>query len=167
MPAATRLGLDPHKTLTQYSRHTWGQQDGLPQDTIKSIAQTPDGYLWLGTDEGLARFDGFEFTIFSRPGSELPANSIGALAASPNGTLWIATSNGLGQYRDGHFHTYTTKDGLPDNDIRDLYSDHAGTLWMIAGADVCRFQDGKFHDSQIGGEPPHELGAGGARGQSA
>jgi signal transduction histidine kinase/ligand-binding sensor domain-containing protein len=137
-------GLDPHKTLTQYSRHTWGQQDGLPQDTIKSITQTPDGYLWLGTDEGLARFDGFEFTVFSRPGSDLPANSIGALAASPNGTLWIGTSNGLGQYRGGHFRTYTTKDGLPDDDIRDLYSDHAGTLWMIAGADVCRFQDGKF-----------------------
>ncbi|HUB79111.1 MAG TPA: two-component regulator propeller domain-containing protein [Bryobacteraceae bacterium] len=136
--------LDPHKTLTQYSRHVWGQQDGLPQDTIKSITQTPDGYLWLGTDEGLARFDGFEFTVFSRPGSDLPANSITALAASPDGSLWIGTSNGLGLYRDGHFRTFTVKDGLPDDDIRDLYSDHAGTLWMVSGVDVCRFQDGKF-----------------------
>src|ERR1035441_2832983 len=81
--------LDPHKTLTQYSRHVWGQQDGLPQDTVKAITQTPDGYLWLGTDEGLARFDGFEFTIFSRPASDLPANSINALASSPDGSLWI------------------------------------------------------------------------------
>ena len=136
--------LDPHKTLTQYSRHVWGQQDGLPQDTVKSIVQTPDGYLWLGTDEGLARFDGFEFTVFSRPTSDLPANSITALAASPDGSLWIGTSNGLGLYRDHHFRTYTTKDGLPDDDIRDLYSDHAGTLWIISGVDVCRFQGGKF-----------------------
>jgi hypothetical protein len=75
--------LDPHKTLTQYSRHVWGQQDGLPQDTVKSITQTPDGYLWLGTDEGLARFDGFEFTVFSRPTSDLPANSITAWRRRP------------------------------------------------------------------------------------
>ena len=142
--------LDPHKTLTQYSRHVWGQQDGLPQDTVKSITQTPDGYLWLGTDEGLARFDGFEFTIFSRPTSDLPANSINALASSPDGSLWIGTANGLGLYRNRRFRTFTVKDGLPDDDIRDLYSDHAGTLWMISGVDVCRFQDGKFTTLRAG-----------------
>jgi len=136
--------LDPHKTLTQYSRHVWGQQDGLPQDTIKSIVQTTDGYLWLGTDEGLARFDGFEFTVFSKPAMDLPANSITALAASPDGSLWIGTANGLAQYRGKRFRTYTVKDGLPDNDITGLYSDHGGTLWIVAGVDLCRFQDGRF-----------------------
>jgi len=136
--------LDPYKTLTQYSRHVWGQQDGLPQDTIKSITQTADGYLWLATDEGLARFDGIDFTVFSRPTSDLPANSIAVLAASPDGSLWIGTSNGLTQYRNHKFRTYTVKDGLPDDEIRDLYSDHAGTLWIVSGVDVCRFQDGKF-----------------------
>src|SRR5580700_3680598 len=133
------FGLNPRKSLTQYTRTVWTQAQGLAQDTIRAITQTADGYLWLGTDEGLARFDGFEFKVFSRPGSDLPANSIAALAASPDGTLWIGTSSGLGQYRDGHFRIYTTKDGLPDDDIRDLYSDHSGTLWIVAGADVCRF----------------------------
>ncbi|HEX8871680.1 MAG TPA: two-component regulator propeller domain-containing protein, partial [Candidatus Acidoferrum sp.] len=50
------FGLDPRKALTQYSRTVWTQEHGLPQDTIRAVTQTTDGYLWLGTDEGLARF---------------------------------------------------------------------------------------------------------------
>jgi len=61
--------------------HTWTQEQGLPQDTIRAIAQTADGYLWLGTDEGLARFDGYEFVIFSKDNGDLPSNSITALSA--------------------------------------------------------------------------------------
>src|SRR6185295_1850381 len=55
------FGLNPGKSLTQYTRNVWTQAQGLPQDTIQAITQTSDGYLWLGTDEGLARFDGYEF----------------------------------------------------------------------------------------------------------
>ena len=76
------LALDPQKSLTQYSRTVWSQEHGLPQDTIRAIAQTADGYLWLGTDEGLARFDGYEFVVFNKDSGDLPANSITALAAA-------------------------------------------------------------------------------------
>src|SRR5712672_1870607 len=85
------VALDPHKALTQYSASIWTQQQGLPQDTIRAIAQTSDGYLWLGTDEGLARFDGYEFAIFSRDHGDLPSNSITALAAGNEGSLWIGS----------------------------------------------------------------------------
>ncbi|MBZ5619308.1 MAG: hypothetical protein LAQ69_11385 [Acidobacteriia bacterium] len=138
------FALDPRKSLTQYSRLVWTQQDGLPQDTIRAIAQTPDGYLWLGTDEGLARFDGYEFVVFDKSNCALPGNSITALASAGNGALWIGTSNGLAEYRDRQFHTYTTKQGLPDNAISGLYEDHGGTLWIVAGVYLSRFQDGKF-----------------------
>ncbi|HEY2014321.1 MAG TPA: two-component regulator propeller domain-containing protein, partial [Bryobacteraceae bacterium] len=136
--------LDPRKSLTQYSRMVWTQGHGLPQDTIRAIAQTSDGYLWLGTDEGLARFDGYEFVVFSKDNGDLPANSITALASASDGTLWIGTSNGLTRYRDSQFRTYTTKQGLPDDAITALYEDHGGTLWIVAGIYLSRFEDGKF-----------------------
>ena len=120
-PARTLLALDPHKSLTQYSRTVWTQQHGLPQDTIRAIAQTTDGYLWLGTDEGLARFDGYEFAVFNKANGDLPANSITALAAAATARCGSARSNGLAHYRDQQFHTYTIRQGLPDNAIIALY----------------------------------------------
>jgi signal transduction histidine kinase/ligand-binding sensor domain-containing protein len=136
--------LDPRKSLTQYSRTVWTQERGLPQDTIRAITQTKDGYLWLGTDEGLARFDGYEFVVFHKGNGDLPDNSITALAAANDGSLWIGTQNGLTQYRDGRFRTFTTKDGLPDSAITALYSDHDDDLWIIAGIYLARYKDGKF-----------------------
>jgi signal transduction histidine kinase/ligand-binding sensor domain-containing protein len=136
--------LDPRKSLTQYSRSLWTQQDGLPQDTVRAIAQTSDGYLWLGTDEGLARFDGYEFVSFSKANGDLPANSITALAATADGSLWIGTTNGLAQYRDRRFRIFTVKQGLPDNSITSLYADHAGQLWLVAGLYLSRYQNGQF-----------------------
>src|SRR6476646_2480443 len=138
------FALNPAKSLTQYTRTVWTQEHGLPQDTIRAITQTNDGYLWLGTDEGLARFDGYEFVVYDKANSNLPANSVAALASTTDGSLWIGTPAGLTLYRDREFRNYTTKDGLPDNSITELYEDHAGTLWLIAGGYLSRFQDGKF-----------------------
>lgn len=148
------LALDPAKSLTQYSRTDFTQQSGLPQDTIRTIAQTTDGYLWLGTDEGLARFDGYEFTIFDKTNGDLPANSVTALASASDGALWIGTPNGLVEYRNGRFRTYTTAQGLPDNNITSLYEDHAGTLWIVAGISLSRLQDGKFKNYEPGAGLP-------------
>jgi len=143
-PIGTAWALDPHKGLTQYSRTRWTQEHGLPQDAIRAIAQTTDGYLWLGTDEGLARFDGYDFVVFDKARSGLPANSIAALEATGDGSLWIGTPVGLVLYRDRQFRVYTTKDGLPDDAITELYEDHAGTLWIVAGSSLSRFENGKF-----------------------
>ncbi len=145
-PAA--LALDPRKSLTQYSRTLWTQERGLPQDTIRAITQTKDGYLWLGTDEGLARFDGYEFVVFTKTNGDLPDNSITALAAANDGSLWIGTQNGLTHYREGRFQTYTTKHGLPDSAITALYADHEDALWIIAGIYLARYQSGQFTNFQ-------------------
>src|SRR5690349_16260528 len=128
--AVSTYALDPGKTLSQYSVTVWTQQQGLPQDTVRAIAQTTDGFLWVGTDEGLARFDGYEFVVFGKDQSTLPSNSVNALAAGPDGSLWIGTPDGLTRYRDGAFRTFTQMDGLPGNGVSALLVDHTGSLWI-------------------------------------
>jgi signal transduction histidine kinase/ligand-binding sensor domain-containing protein len=135
--------LNPHKALTQYTRTVWTQEEGLPQDTIRAIAQTPDGYLWLGTTEGLVRFDGYDFVTFTKNDGSLPNNSVTALRSGANG-LWIGTPGGLALYRKGRFKTFTSKDGLPPGTVNGLVEDHDGVLWMVVGGCLSRFENGKF-----------------------
>src|SRR5262245_14692998 len=76
----------------RYSRRIWQTQDGVPQDTISALVQTNDGYLWVGTSGGLARFDGFRFTVFDRENTpELREQSVYSLSCTRDGTLWIGT----------------------------------------------------------------------------
>lgn len=143
-----------HKSLTQFSRAVWTQQQGLPQDTVRAITQTSDGYLWLGTDEGLARFDGYEFIAFTRQHGGLPADSITSLAAGKDGSLWVGTPDGLARYDGKRFRTYGRKDGLPDGAIESLLVDHTGSLWIVLGGNVSRFDGRRFTDFRAGYEVP-------------
>jgi len=136
--------LDPHKSVTQYARTAWTHADGLPEDTVKAIAQTKDGYLWIGTDEGLARFDGYDFVTFKKADGVLPSNSIEALATGNDGALWIGTADGLACYRAGKFRTYTIRDGLPDNFVVSVFEDHTGTVWVASGSSLSRLDHDRF-----------------------
>ncbi|MBV9771188.1 MAG: hypothetical protein JOZ32_16570, partial [Bryobacterales bacterium] len=140
-PAAA---LNPRRALTQYTRTIWTQEHGLPQDTVRAIAQTKDGYLWLGTDDGLAQFDGYDFVVFNKENGALPSNSVAALKASHDGGLWIGTLGGLTRYRNGKFTTFTQKDGLGDASVNSIAEDRTGAIWVVAGVYLNRFEDGKF-----------------------
>src|ERR1700735_636353 len=119
-PAAA---LEPTTSLASYGRQAWAMENGLPQNTVQALAQTKDGFLWLGTEAGLVRFDGVEFQTYDRnsssgsPGPALPGNDIRCLLASADGALWIGTNAGLVRWKDGTAKTFTTQDGLPGGGI--------------------------------------------------
>ena len=129
----------------RYLHNSWNTEQGLPQSDVKQLIQTRDGYIWLGTNGGLVRFDGLRFTVFDSGNTpELRSNRILALREDRNGTLWIGTQNGgLTSYSQGKFKTYTTKDGLPDESIFSIEADRLGNLWLSPGG-LLRLTDGRF-----------------------
>src|ERR1700760_2998648 len=90
------FALDPSLDVSQYAHTAWKVREGFAKGAILQIAQTPDGYLWLGTEFGLLRFDGVRAVPWQPPhGEQLPSNYIGSLRVSQDGTLWIGTLKGL------------------------------------------------------------------------
>ena len=140
------FGLDPGTAIKHYGHDVWQIEDGLPQNGVRDIAQTPDGYLWIATLEGLVRFDGVQFTIFDKSNTEaLKDNSINALEVGRDGSLWATTSGGLIRIKDGQFTPYTIADGLSSNRVSSLQTAPDGSIWigsMDGGLD--RLKDGRF-----------------------
>ena len=109
----------------------WTTADGLPQNSVNAIAQTPDGLLWLGTFGGLTRFDGTSFRLVERTDSAgRHIDRVLALAVGPDSALWIGTEEGLFRLKSGSYRAYTVAHGLPDNLVRALGVDRSGALWI-------------------------------------
>ena len=136
--------LNPQRRLSQYAHSVWTQSHGLPQDTVRVVAQTRDGLLWVGTDDGLARFDGYEYIIYTRDSGALPNNSISALWAAPDGSLWIGTGAGLAHYRDGHFTRFDSTPGVGTMSVSSIHGDNKGTVWIVGSDTLTRYSDGRF-----------------------
>ncbi len=124
--------LNPEKAISQYVHSTWDAEDGLPQGSINAIAQTPDGYVWFGTQEGLVRFDGIEQEIFNTRNVEaFQSNDIRVLQLDSNGALWIGTRNaGLIKYRAGTFDVLANQDSLKDRRITAIVESKRGHFWI-------------------------------------
>lgn len=139
--------LSAHKVLGRYQQLLWQDQHGLPQNGVMAIRRTRDGYLWLGTIEGAARFDGVRFTVFDNnntPG--IKNNQILSLAEDQAGDLWLgAVGGGLTRYSNGRFRLYTQLDGLASDFVRSLLVDRAGNLWIgTRGGGLNLFRAEKF-----------------------
>jgi len=136
----------PTNCINHFSVRSWQTDDGLPQNSVFAITQTSDGYLWIGTREGLARFDGTRFVVVDEKSApELKRGWITALCATRDGSLWVACENtGLTRLYNGGIEHYGENDGLAGNQPRCLLEAKDGALWIGTETGLSRFKDGKF-----------------------
>ncbi len=119
------------RTLTQYNLRSWSHAEGFPAVGALDIEQTRDGYLWFGTHQGLARFDGVSFDLFTNSlWEELNPGSIHTLRADPRGGLWFGGHQGLYYLDRGDLSAFDSSDGLSSNHLRDVEIDAQGRLWV-------------------------------------
>lgn len=156
--AAQALQLD--KRFHHHVRSNWSIQHGLPQISVHAITQDPDGYIWVGTQAGLARFDGVRFTSYT-PATEaaLPGIWIRALHAARDGRLWIGTYKGAAVYDGRGFTAIPAVDPQrwPGLDVYGFAEDADGTVWVATTAGVFQARDGQLHPVPGGPEVTHAV----------
>jgi ligand-binding sensor domain-containing protein len=125
---ASASALDPDRHISQYGHTAWRLQDGVFAGAPQAMAQTADGYLWIGTASGLIRFDGVRFVPWAFPPNEtLMSSVVSALLGDQDGSLWIGTGGGLSHWKDGHLLNYRQNRGR----INTLRQDSQGTIWLV------------------------------------
>ena len=146
LAAAALWALDPRKEIGHFIVESWTTDNsGIPQNSVLSLVQTRDGYIWIGTYEGLCRFDGREFTVFDKSNTpEIQNNGMLVMAEGRDGALWIGTPNGLLCRREGQFRNFTTADGLAGDFILSLCPDPGGDLWIGTTRGLSRHRNGVF-----------------------
>jgi len=130
----------------------WTSEQGLPENGVNRILQTRDGYLWVTTWNGVARFDGQRIKpIRLRDG--IPTTQTVDLAEDGQGNLWISTLNGgLVRYKEGRIQMFTRSNGLPTDSLRSLAVDGSGQLWIGMYPGLARFDGRTFHQSNPYGD---------------
>ena len=143
-PVSTTLSVEAAQPPSEHRIDVWQTSDGLPGNTVTAIQQTPDGYLWIGTLNGLVRFDGVRFRVFGEA-SDLPNTRVLCLVAARDGSLWIGTDGGgLVRFRDGVFQALTRKDGLASDTVTTLAEDRDGRIWAGTAAGLSCWREGRF-----------------------
>ncbi len=140
--------------LGQYSIRVWQHEDGLPDNSVPALLQMSDGYLWIGTRAGLARYDGVRFVAFNRDNTPQMVNEVcWALAEDHEGGLWVGTEDGLLCRRAGVWQRYTVQDGLPTTNVWTLCATRNGDVWIGTGGGLARFQNGTIEALTRTNEP--------------
>ena len=146
-PCASAFALDREQSLSHFHHTSWTIKDGAPAD-IWALAQTTDGYLWLGTGSGLYRFDGIRFERFQAPpGQQFRSNNITALMVMPSGELWIGFYfGGASVLKDGGLTHYAGREGLPSGTVFQFARDDDGTLWAATTGGLARFDGTRWQE---------------------
>lgn len=144
---ASVCGLDRDRTIAQFHHTSWTAKDGAPSQ-ISALAQTTDGYLWIGSARGLFRFDGVEFEPYAPPAEvSLPTHNIYALMATLDGGLWISfRPSGLGFLKDGRLRVFTSPDELPESQVYCFARDLDGRIWAGTQTGLAVFDGSRWLD---------------------
>ena len=136
------------RVWAQYRSTQWTADSGLPQNSVRGIVQATDGYLWVATLDGIAKFDGIRFTVFNKSNTPgITSNRFVAMAEGDGGDLWMASEDGnLIRYHAGHFEGMGEKDGLRQHSVGAITYDHRGGVWVDSDDRVYRWapQSGRF-----------------------
>jgi ligand-binding sensor domain-containing protein len=126
------FALNPTLAINQYAHKAWTVREGFFKGPIYAIAQTNDGYLWIGTEFGVERFDGMRSVSWQPPkGDHLPGGRIRSLLAARDGGLWIGTDQGLASWKDGKLTQYPE---LAGKTVLSILEDRESTIWAAAWA---------------------------------
>ncbi|MCP4216779.1 MAG: helix-turn-helix domain-containing protein [bacterium] len=144
--ACVSFALDPTKSVYFHQHQHWTIEDGLPMNSVLAITQTPDGYLWLGTEMGLVRFDGVHFELLNRDNTPAFTNNLViCLEVDRQGTLWIGTrGGGVIRYKNNRFDNISRKDGLAGDSVWVLEAAADGSIWIGTHKGLNRFGNGKL-----------------------
>lgn len=144
--AGSARALDPAKSISQYVHDAWSIEDGLPQSVVLSIHQTSDGYLWIGTQEGLARFDGVSFTVFDTQNTDaLDSDFITCLMEDAAGRLWVGTYGGGVVVFDGvRFRPLTADNPLVSDRVQALCRGQGEQVWIGTEAGLSLYDQGRL-----------------------
>ena len=134
MVASPLFSVNPALSIGQYLHTSWTQEEGSALPPVQALAQTADGYLWLGTGKGLLRFDGMRFVEWSpSSGPALPSSGISCLRPASAGGLWVGTTAGVYRVNHGRVFRYPAIDKLPCGLVLAMSEDRLGRLWMLNG----------------------------------
>lgn len=138
--------LFSHTISAQYSFDSFTTDNGLPQNGVSDVVQTPDGYLWFTTFDGLVRYDGAKFVVFDKNNTpEILSNRFLLLRVEADGSLLAGTEDGgLTVYQNSVFRTYTVADGLPSNKLTEFSNDVHGKFYVGTAEGKSYFRGGKF-----------------------
>jgi PAS domain S-box-containing protein len=135
------------RTIAQFAHTAWGPKDGAPS-VVTALAQSVDGYLWLGSADGLYRFDGVVFERYQpQSGEPFPARYVSSLLALPNGDLWIGFRAGeISLLRNGNATHYNAREGVPNGGIWSFAQDREGTIWAASSSGLARLEGDRWKE---------------------
>lgn len=137
---------DLRNVLTDYTITAWTARDGLPAGNVWALAQDADGYLWVGSDGGLLRFDGVRFVHWESEDPLFTQKPVRSLHTSRDGTLWVGfgDAGGISRIRDGHISSFDESEGLPKGAVMALVEDASGRVWAGGDAGLFGLADGRW-----------------------